>query len=161
MAAQKPPRQLLYEELINRPGGAWAWNEHGNNRDRALPRSIPPFPPPFLLSLARAWSLLLGAMLLPSSRDSEHAQSGHGCRGPGTSIAAKRNTVQTKTILTSFFVCRQACLHVPPLALRRGEPCARRKSLLSVEGVYDLRGRRGCLADERPQIYRQGQYRSV
>lgn len=32
------PRQLLYGEIIQRPGGAWAWSEHGNNRDRALPR---------------------------------------------------------------------------------------------------------------------------
>ena len=31
-------RQLLYSELLSRPGGPWAWMEVGNSREKALPK---------------------------------------------------------------------------------------------------------------------------
>ena len=33
-------RQLLYSELLSRPGGPWAWMEVGNTREKALPKAF-------------------------------------------------------------------------------------------------------------------------
>jgi hypothetical protein len=30
------PKQLLYSELLHRPGGPWAWREKENGKEKAL-----------------------------------------------------------------------------------------------------------------------------